>query len=58
PAHSSFKPVSELLLQGTSLIVWPITAEQPLNATLLSSDPDPVAFELLQVRTGLHLALA
>ncbi|KAJ6575655.1 hypothetical protein DFH09DRAFT_1031821 [Mycena vulgaris] len=53
--HGGFNSVSESLSQGIPLIVWPTTAEQPINAALLSSEPNPVAFELLQIRTGAQL---
>ncbi|KAL8283296.1 hypothetical protein RQP46_005706 [Phenoliferia psychrophenolica] len=51
-----FPSISESLSQGIPLIVWPVTAEQPLNAALLSSRAHPVAFELFQIRTGSALA--
>ncbi|KAJ7700410.1 hypothetical protein B0H17DRAFT_1195811 [Mycena rosella] len=51
--HGGFNSVSESLSQGIPLIMWPTTAEQPVNATLLSSGANPVAFEL--VRTGSQL---
>ncbi|KAJ7920627.1 hypothetical protein B0H13DRAFT_1867356 [Mycena leptocephala] len=53
--HGGFNSVSESLSQGIPLIVWPTNAEQPVNASLLSSGPHPVAIELLQVRTGPQL---
>ncbi|KAJ6575656.1 hypothetical protein DFH09DRAFT_915334 [Mycena vulgaris] len=53
--HGGFNSISESLSQGIPLIVWATTAEQPLNAALLSSEPNPVAFELLQIRTGRQL---
>ncbi|KAJ6480046.1 hypothetical protein DFH09DRAFT_1214751, partial [Mycena vulgaris] len=53
--HGGFNSISESLSQGIPLIVWPTTAEQPINAALLSSEPNPVAFELLQIRTGAQL---
>ncbi|KAJ6569765.1 hypothetical protein DFH09DRAFT_1154726 [Mycena vulgaris] len=54
--HGGFNSISESLSQGIPLIVWPTNAEQPINAALLSSEPNPVAFELLQIRTGPQLA--
>ncbi|KAJ6569786.1 hypothetical protein DFH09DRAFT_429694 [Mycena vulgaris] len=53
--HGGFNSISESLSQGVPLIVWPTIAEQPMNAALLSSEPNPVAFELLQIRTGPQL---
>ncbi|KAJ7751888.1 hypothetical protein DFH07DRAFT_921892 [Mycena maculata] len=50
--HGGFNSITESLSQGIPLIVWPTNAEQPVNAALLSSEPNPVAIELLQVRTG------
>ncbi|KAL8280736.1 hypothetical protein RQP46_006740 [Phenoliferia psychrophenolica] len=55
-SHGGWNSVSESLSQGIPLIVWPVTAEQPLSAALLSSGPPPVAFELFQIRTGTALA--
>jgi hypothetical protein len=48
--------LSESLSQGIPLIVWPTAAEQPVNAALISSGPNPVAIELVQVRAGPHRA--
>ncbi|KAJ7780422.1 hypothetical protein B0H14DRAFT_2538394 [Mycena olivaceomarginata] len=53
--HGGFNSISESLAEGVPLIVWPIGGEQPINAAFLSSDPNPVAFELLQIRTGPQL---
>ncbi|KAJ6575672.1 glucosyltransferase [Mycena vulgaris] len=53
--HGGFNSISESLSQGIPLIVWPTNAEQPINAALLSSGPNPVAFELHQIRTGAQL---
>ncbi|KAJ6575624.1 hypothetical protein DFH09DRAFT_1150729 [Mycena vulgaris] len=53
--HGGFNSISESLSQGIPLIVWATNAEQPINAALLSSEPNPVAFELLQIRTGPQL---
>ncbi|KAJ7480732.1 hypothetical protein FB451DRAFT_1394803 [Mycena latifolia] len=50
--HGGYNSTSEALSQGIPLIVWPTMAEQPLNAALLSSGPNPVAIELMQIRTG------
>ncbi|KAJ7433431.1 hypothetical protein B0H11DRAFT_760755 [Mycena galericulata] len=52
--HGGFNTVTESLSQGIPLIVWPINAEQPVNAALLACEPAPVAIELLQVRNGPH----
>ncbi|KAJ6534594.1 hypothetical protein DFH09DRAFT_1284111 [Mycena vulgaris] len=54
--HGGFNSLSESLSQGIPLIVWPVGAEQPINAALISSGPNPVGIELLQVRTGRQLA--
>ncbi|KAJ7450898.1 hypothetical protein FB451DRAFT_1410211 [Mycena latifolia] len=54
--HGGWNSISESLCQGVPLIVWPTNAEQPVNAALLSSGPNPVAIELIQVRTGTQLA--
>ncbi|KAJ6583022.1 hypothetical protein DFH09DRAFT_1360306 [Mycena vulgaris] len=53
--HGGFNSISESLSQGIPLIVWPICADQPINAALISSGPNPVAIELMQVRTGHQL---
>ncbi|KAJ7464585.1 hypothetical protein FB451DRAFT_1490106 [Mycena latifolia] len=50
--HGGYNSISESLSQGIPLIVWPVTGEAPINAALLSSGPNPVAIELMQVRTG------
>ncbi|KAJ7328809.1 hypothetical protein DFH08DRAFT_709377 [Mycena albidolilacea] len=50
--HGGFNSVAESLTQGIPLIIWPTNAEQPVNAALLSSEPNPIAIELLQVRAG------
>ncbi|KAJ7839247.1 hypothetical protein B0H14DRAFT_2787613 [Mycena olivaceomarginata] len=53
--HGGFNSVSESLTQGIPLIIWPVAAEQPVNAGLLSAEPNAVAIELFQVRTGPQL---
>ncbi|KAJ7174036.1 hypothetical protein C8R43DRAFT_634845 [Mycena crocata] len=50
--HGGFNSLSEALSQGIPLIIWPTGAEQPVNAALFSSGPNPVAIELMQIRTG------
>ncbi|KAJ7464579.1 hypothetical protein FB451DRAFT_1179700 [Mycena latifolia] len=50
--HGGYNSISEAISQGIPLIMWPIDAEQLINAVLLSSGPNPVAVELMQVRTG------
>jgi hypothetical protein len=46
----SFSSICESLSQGVPLIVWPTAGDQAFNAALLSSEPNPVAIELMQVR--------
>ncbi|KAJ7913727.1 hypothetical protein B0H13DRAFT_1612277, partial [Mycena leptocephala] len=53
--HGGFNSISESLTQGIPLIIWPVGAEQPINAAFLSAEPSPVAIELFQVRTGPQL---
>ncbi|KAJ7302757.1 hypothetical protein DFH08DRAFT_977602 [Mycena albidolilacea] len=53
--HGGFNSVSESLTQGIPLIIWPVGAEQPINAAFLSAEPSPVAIELFQVRTSTQL---
>ncbi|KAJ7140391.1 hypothetical protein C8R46DRAFT_1013542 [Mycena filopes] len=50
--HGGFNSISEALVQSIPLILWPCGGEQPINANLLSSGPNPVGIELLQVRAG------
>ncbi|CAK5272181.1 unnamed protein product [Mycena citricolor] len=52
---SRFSSITESLTQGIPLIVWPIGAEQAVNAVLLSTGPAPVAIELFQIRAGAQL---
>ncbi|KAJ7340025.1 hypothetical protein DFH08DRAFT_915751 [Mycena albidolilacea] len=53
--HGGFNSVCESLTQGIPLIIWPVGAEQPINAAFLSAEPNPMAIELFQVRTGPQL---
>jgi hypothetical protein len=41
--------VTEAFTQGIPLIIWPVGAEQTVNAAMLSAELNPVAIELLQV---------
>ncbi|KAJ7174026.1 hypothetical protein C8R43DRAFT_1102548 [Mycena crocata] len=50
--HGGYNSATESLSQGIPLIVWPVSAEQPTIAAFLSADPNPVAIELMQIRTG------
>ncbi|KAJ7174027.1 hypothetical protein C8R43DRAFT_914623 [Mycena crocata] len=50
--HGGFNSVTESLSQGIPLIVWPAGSEQPTLAAFFSAQPNPVAIELMQVRTG------
>ncbi|KAJ7073436.1 hypothetical protein B0H15DRAFT_957201 [Mycena belliarum] len=54
--HGGYNSITESLAQGIPLIVWPLDAEQPVNAALFSAGPNPVAIELVQVRTGAQVA--
>ncbi|KAJ7656604.1 hypothetical protein B0H17DRAFT_904307, partial [Mycena rosella] len=50
--HGGYNSACESLSQGIPLIVWPTAGEQPINAALLSTGPNAIAIELMQVRTG------
>ncbi|CAK5284549.1 unnamed protein product, partial [Mycena citricolor] len=50
--HGGYNSIGEAISQAVPLIMWPCGAEQPLNASLLSSGPAAITFELLQVRAG------
>ncbi|KAJ7206379.1 hypothetical protein GGX14DRAFT_643524 [Mycena pura] len=50
--HGGFNSVTESLIRGIPMIIWPVGAEQPINAAFLSAEPNPVAMELIQIRTG------
>ncbi|KAF7313026.1 hypothetical protein MKEN_00987600 [Mycena kentingensis (nom. inval.)] len=49
--HGGFNSITEALVEGIPLMVWPVGAEQPLNANYFSAEPTPIAFEFLQIRT-------
>ncbi|KAJ7302266.1 hypothetical protein DFH08DRAFT_723274, partial [Mycena albidolilacea] len=53
--HGGWNSLSESLTQGIPLIVWPASGEQALNAAFFSTGPNPVAMELLQIRTGAQI---
>ncbi|RPD61324.1 UDP-Glycosyltransferase/glycogen phosphorylase [Lentinus tigrinus ALCF2SS1-6] len=50
-SHGGHNSTLETIMAGIPTIVWPISAEQPLNAIHLSETLD-VAFELIEVRHG------
>ncbi|KAF7316044.1 hypothetical protein MIND_00122100 [Mycena indigotica] len=50
--HGGFNSITEAMTLGMPMIIWPVAAEQPGNALSFSSEPNPVAIELLQIRTG------
>ncbi|EJF59052.1 UDP-Glycosyltransferase/glycogen phosphorylase [Dichomitus squalens LYAD-421 SS1] len=50
-SHGGHNSTLETIMAGVPTIVWPIIADQPLNATYLSEDLD-VAYELIEVRNG------
>ena len=51
--HGGWASVSEAINIGVPLIIWPLAHnDQPYNAALLSTRPEPVAFELVQIRRG------
>ncbi|KAK7007561.1 hypothetical protein R3P38DRAFT_3325130 [Favolaschia claudopus] len=53
-SHGGFNSVAESLTQGIPLILWPVSAEVP-SAAMMSAEPNPVAIELFQIRTGPQL---
>ncbi|KAJ7230815.1 hypothetical protein C8J57DRAFT_1197014 [Mycena rebaudengoi] len=53
--HGGWNSLSESLTQGIPLIVWPASGEQALNAAFFSTEPNPVAMELFQIRTGAQI---
>ncbi|KAI0690405.1 UDP-Glycosyltransferase/glycogen phosphorylase [Cerioporus squamosus] len=50
-SHGGHNSTLETIMAGIPTIVWPISAEQPMNAIHLSENLD-VAFELIEVRHG------
>jgi hypothetical protein len=51
--HAGWNSISESLAQGVPLICWPMShSDQFMNAALLSTRDEPIAFELLQTRMG------
>ncbi|KAJ7053057.1 hypothetical protein C8F01DRAFT_1331286 [Mycena amicta] len=53
--HGGFNSVTESLVEGIPMIIWPAGSEQPVNAAFFSAEPNPVAIELLQIRTGAQI---
>ncbi|KAI0821609.1 UDP-Glycosyltransferase/glycogen phosphorylase [Trametes gibbosa] len=52
--HGGHNGTLESIIAGVPMIVWPITADQPLNAIYLSEEAN-VAYELVEVRHGAGL---
>ena len=49
--HGGFNSISESLAQGVPMICWPMShGDQFMDAAMLSTRDEPVAFELLQTR--------
>ncbi|KAF7316042.1 hypothetical protein MIND_00121900 [Mycena indigotica] len=53
--HGGFNSITEALTLGMPMIIWPAGAEQPGNAAYFSSEPHPVAFEFMQIRTAAQI---
>ncbi|EJF59059.1 UDP-Glycosyltransferase/glycogen phosphorylase [Dichomitus squalens LYAD-421 SS1] len=53
-SHGGHNSTIESIMAGVPAIVWPISADQPVNAIYLSEDLD-VAYELIEVRNGTGL---
>ncbi|KAI0355640.1 UDP-Glycosyltransferase/glycogen phosphorylase [Trametes cingulata] len=52
--HGGHNGTLEAIMAGVPMIVWPITADQPLNAVYLTDEAN-VAYELVEVRHGIGL---
>ncbi|KAF7305504.1 hypothetical protein HMN09_00803200 [Mycena chlorophos] len=50
--HGGMNSITEAVLLGIPMIFWPNGVEQPVNAVHFTSGQHPIAFELLQIRTG------
>ncbi|KAF7305528.1 Indole-3-acetate beta-glucosyltransferase [Mycena chlorophos] len=53
--HGGINSITEAVLLGIPMLMWPNGTDQPVNAIYFSSGPHPIAIELLQVRTGAQL---
>ncbi|KAK2037204.1 glucosyltransferase [Colletotrichum somersetense] len=52
-AHGGFNSAVESLVQGIPLVGWPLApGDNAINVAMLSTRDRPVAFELMQIRTG------
>ncbi|KDN71390.1 putative glucosyltransferase [Colletotrichum sublineola] len=52
-AHGGFNSAVESLVQGIPLVGWPLApGDNAINVAMLSTRDKPVAFELMQIRTG------
>ncbi|CAE7105397.1 unnamed protein product [Rhizoctonia solani] len=56
-SHGGWNSITEAIVRGVPMIIWPISADQPINATYMSKKHD-CCFELLQVRTGTAKSVA
>ncbi|KAF4818959.1 UDP-glycosyltransferase 76D1 [Colletotrichum siamense] len=52
-AHGGFNSTVESLVQGIPLIGWPLApGDNAINTAVVSTRQNPVAFEVMQIRTG------
>ncbi|KAI8296212.1 hypothetical protein K4K59_004233 [Colletotrichum sp. SAR11_240] len=52
-AHGGFNSTVESLVQGIPLIGWPLApGDNAINTAVVSTRKNPVAFEVMQIRTG------
>lgn len=52
--HAGWNTVSECIVAGVPMIVWPLArSDQPVNAALVSGRDKPLALELFQVSLSL-----